>query len=67
MFTSLDELEEAIPSYTTRAAEKLRAEGLAVSRLTVFLRTNEFKNVPQHNESMTLRLPVATDTTHHLI
>lgn len=49
------------------AAEKLRAERLAVTRLTVFLRTNEFKDVPQHNTSTTLRLPVATDTTPELI
>lgn len=67
LILNLDELEEAISSYATRAAEKLRAEGLAARRLTVFLRTNEFKNVPQHNESTTLRLTMATDTTHELI
>lgn len=67
MLSSLDELKEAISSYATRAAEKLREEGLAVTRLTVFLKTNEFKDVPQHNESTTIRLPVPTDTTHELI
>ncbi len=67
MLTSLDDLEEAISSYTTRAAEKLRAEHQAVTRLTVFLRTNEFRDVPQHNESTTIRLPVATDATPHLV
>lgn len=59
--------EEAVSSYVTRAAEKLRAEHLAVRRLTVFVQTNEFKNVSQHNASTTLRLPMATDTTHELI
>ena len=67
MLASLDELEEAISSYATRAAEKIRGERLAVTRLTVFLRTNEFKDVPQHNESTTIRLPMVTDTTHELI
>jgi DNA polymerase V len=67
MLSSRDELEEAVSSYVTRAAEKLRAEHLAVRRLTVFVQTNEFKNVPQHNASTTLRLPMATDTTHELI
>lgn len=67
MLVTLDELEEAVSSYATRAAEKLRADGLAVTRLTVFLKTNEFKDVPQHNESMTKKLPIPTDATHELI
>jgi DNA polymerase V len=60
-------MEEAVSSYVTRAAEKLRAEQLAVSNLTVFLHTNQFKDVPQYSNSLTLKLPVATDTTHELI
>lgn len=67
MLLSLEELEEAVSSYATRAAEKLRAEGLTVRRLSVFLKTNEFKDVPQHNESSTIKLTMATDTTHELI
>ena len=65
--TTLTEMEEAVSSYTARAAEKLRHEGLAVTVLTVFLKTNEFKDTPQYSNALTLKLPVATDTTHELI
>lgn len=65
--TTLTEMEEAVSSYTARAAEKLRAEKLAVTTITVFLKTNEFKDTPQYSNALTLKLPVATDTTHELI
>lgn len=65
--TQLSEMEQAVSSYVTRAAEKLRAEKLAVTNLTVFLHTNQFKDVAQYSNSLTLKLPVATDTTHELI
>lgn len=65
--TTLTEMEQAVSSYVTRAAEKLRSERLAVSNLTVFLHTNQFKDDPQYSNSLTVRLPVATDTTHELI
>ena len=65
--TQLQEMEQAVSSYVTRAAEKLRAEELAVTNLTVFLHTNQFKDDPQYSNSLTVRLPVATDTTHELI
>ncbi len=65
--TRLQEMEEAVSSYVTRAAEKLRAEKLAVTNLSVFMHTNQFKDVPQYSNSLTVKLPVATDTTHELI
>lgn len=65
--TTLTEMEEAVSSYTARAAEKLRAEKLAVTSMTVFLKTNEFKDTPQYSNALTLTLPVATDTTPELI
>jgi len=65
--TTLTEMEEAVSSYTARAAEKLRAENLAVTTITVFLKTNEFKNTPQYSNALTFKLPVATDTTSELI
>ena len=60
-------MEEAVSSYVSRAAEKLRGEGLAVTVLTVFLMTNEFKDEPQYRNSVTCSLPVGTDTTSELI
>lgn len=65
--TKIQEMEEAVSSYVTRAAEKLRREQLAVTNLTVFLHTNQFKEVAQYNNSLTVKIPVATDTTHELI
>lgn len=65
--TKIQEMEEAVSSYVTRAAEKLRREELAVTNLSVFLHTNQFKEVEQYSNSLTVRLPVATDTTHELI
>lgn len=64
----LVELKEAIATYTTRAALKLRQDDLATNLMTVFLSTNRFKpNEPQHNPSMGLELPVATNDTAELI
>lgn len=57
--TQLPEMEQAVSSYVTRAAEKLRAQQLAVTNLTVFLHTNQFKDDPQYSNSLTMKLPVA--------
>ncbi len=64
---TLTEMEEAVSFYTSRAAEKLRRERLAATVLTVFLTTNTFKEGPQYSNALTVKLPVATDTTHELI
>lgn len=65
--TTLAEIEEAVSSYASRVAEKLRQERQAATALTVFLTTNEFKDEPQYSNALTLRLPVATDATPELI
>jgi len=65
--STLAEMEEAVSSYVSRAAEKLRGEGLAATVLTVFLMTNEFKDEPQYRNSVTCSLSVGTDMTSELI
>ncbi len=65
--TQLHEMEEAISTYVSRAAEKLRRERLSVSSLSVFLHTNQFKDVTQYSNALTFTLPVATDSTPELI
>lgn len=65
--STLNEMEEAISSYASRVAEKLRSERLAATVLTVFLTTNKFKDGPQYSNALTTKLPVATDNTHELI
>ncbi len=64
--TELKGLEEAVSSYTARAAEKLREQESLAGHLTVFLTTSPFIANPYAN-SATLSLPEATDYTPHLI
>ena len=62
--TEKRELREALLTYVTRAAEKLRAQGSLAGAVQVFIRTNPFKEgVPQYANSTTIRLPFATDDT----
>lgn len=67
LISTLADMEEAVSSYAARVAEKLRRERLAATVLTVCLTTNEFKEGPQYSNSLTLKLPVATDSTSDLI
>lgn len=65
--TTLAEMEEAVSVYVSRAAEKLRREGLAATHLTIFLTTNPFKAGPHYSNALTRKLSVATDSTSELI
>jgi DNA polymerase V len=64
--TTLIEMREAVATYMTRAAEKLRRSHMAAGVLTVFLMTNRFTEEPQYANSVTLPLPVATQDTAEL-
>jgi DNA polymerase V len=65
--TTLTEMREAVATYMTRAAEKLRRSHMAAGVLTVFLMTNRFIDEPQYSNSVTIPLPVATQDTGELI
>ena len=66
--TELAELREAMTAYTTRAAEKLRAEGQLAGEIQVFIRTSPFKpDAPQYSGALRLRLPEPTDDTLRLV
>lgn len=66
--TDLAELREAMTAYTTRAAEKLRAEGQLAGEIQVFIRTSPFKpDAPQYSGALRLRLPEPTDDTLRLV
>lgn len=65
--TVLADLREAVATYMTRAAEKLREERLAAGALTVYLTTNPFNDSPQYSNAATVELPVATDASAELI
>lgn len=64
--TTLFQLEEAISSYTARAAEKLREQDLCARYLTVYLTTSPFIEDPYSN-SATASIPEPTDYTPQLI
>lgn len=64
---TLTEMREAVATYITRAAEKLRRYRVAARVVTVFLTTNRFTDAPQYANSVTMPLPVATQDTAELI
>ena len=65
---SLTDLKEAIATYTSRAAEKLRQDDLNTSLLSVFVTTNRFRaDEPQYQNSAAISLATPTNCTPDLI
>ncbi len=65
--TARDDLEQAVGSYTERAAAKMRKQNLACASLQVFITTNPFKaEEMQYAASKTIALPVATANSAQL-
>ncbi len=68
MITTRSELEEAVASYTARAAEKLRGQSSRTRGLYVFIRTNSFRTQdPQYSSSVTVGLDNPSSDTSTLI
>ena len=65
--TTLDQLEEAVSSYTSRAAEKLRAQGSAAGYVYVFIHTNPHRGGKQYKGHKVLELPTPSASTLELI
>ncbi|MDP6541723.1 MAG: Y-family DNA polymerase [Phycisphaerales bacterium] len=66
--TTWQELSEAIASHSTRAAEKLRNEGLVAKVLKVFFHTSLFNyKKPRHSANGTVELIPPTNVTHTII
>ncbi|MBC8208205.1 MAG: Y-family DNA polymerase [Desulfobulbaceae bacterium] len=64
----LPDLREALSSYVSRVAEKLRAQRSLASSLHVFLLTNRFRtDLPQYSRTLTLHLPEPGSSTPHLL
>lgn len=65
---SYKEVSEAIATYTTRAGEKLRAQGSICGHISVWIETNRFKpENPQYINMISCRLPEPTAFTPMLI
>lgn len=61
-------LEEAVATYTSRAAEKLRRQHCVAGGILVLLQTNPFKpDEPQYHPSITVPLVNPTSDTRELI
>lgn len=60
----LEDLNEAVVSYASRAAEKLRKQNHVASAIQVFVQTNPFKpDEPQYNNGVTVKLAKQTNDT----
>jgi len=64
MLTSFDELREALMTFAARGAEKLRRADLVAGQVSIFIRTNPFRDdLEQYAPSITLDLtPYSNDT-----
>lgn len=65
--STLSELREAVATYATRAAEKLRNEHLTAGLVTVFIMTDRFKPESFYYNTKTLRLDVSTSNSPEII
>jgi DNA polymerase V len=65
---SLEDMREAVATYTSQAARKLRRQHLAAGVMTVFVMTNLFsKTEPRYFNAETTELPTASNDTGELI
>ena len=62
-----EHLQQAVATYTARAAEKLRRQGQRAGALTVFVRSSPFNGTSFYANAATVRLPVASDDTAVLL
>lgn len=60
--SDMDNLTQAISTFVTRAAEKLRKQQSLAGVLQVFIYTNRFSSGPQHVGNILLQLPLPTDS-----
>ena len=61
------DVSEAIASYASRVAEKLRKQDSISGHISVWIQTNGFKDEPQYSNSISCRLPEPTSYTPLLI
>ncbi len=64
---NLQYVKEAIATFTSKAAEKMRKQKSAAHILHIFLRTNPFKNCPQYHNGVMVEFPIATDSTAEML
>ena len=68
MLNTVEQVSEAVAAFANRIGEKLREPHSCARVLTVFIGTNSFEeDLPQYNNSISLPLPVATNSSAELI
>ena len=65
--TEWTEMREALASYATRAAEKMRRYKVAADNLFVFMHTNTFNNDPFYSNGASARFPATTNDTGEVV
>lgn len=68
MIENIEQMDEAVSTFASTCAKKLREQnGYAVS-LLVFIQTNRFRDdLPQYWKSFSVNLPVPTDNTQEIV
>src|SRR5262245_61830141 len=61
------EVRAAVASFISRAAEKLRKNGLVAGSLSVFVTTDRFKDSPQYDANVKLDVAPKSDSTPELL
>ena len=68
MVSSLEELESAVSNFAAACAGKLRQQGSAAGYVNVYILTNFYReDLPKYYNSITIKLPEATDSTLDLV
>jgi DNA polymerase V len=68
MVMAESELGEALTTYVSRAAEKLRTQGSVAGALQIFVMTNVFRETdPQYSNGIVVPLPNPTNNTFDLV
>jgi len=65
--TSFEDLREAVIAYVSRAAEKLRGQGVEADTVNVFVTTGPFDKQAQYSNNQTISLPRPTASTPVMI
>ena len=65
--TAWREMREAIASYSTRAAEKMRRYKVAAENIFVFMHTNTFNNDPFYSNGASARFSETTNDTGEVV
>ncbi|MCY7352447.1 MAG: DUF4113 domain-containing protein [Cytophagaceae bacterium] len=68
MLNSVELVREAVANFANRIGEKLREQQACARVLTVFIHTNSFReDLPQYYNSISMNLPVATNSSSELM